>query len=167
MNTKNWIARATAVLGAAVMSGCYTYVPVERPAPGSTVRIEVPVRSAVTGGRDQEDVASMEGTLISAGDSIVMEVSQLKEIGNFRQIKSLDTLRVARSDVSGIATRSFSKPKTVALTAIIAGATTVLAVAALGLGGGSQGSGKPGGGTTTGQIRVKPIFSAILHAISH
>lgn len=166
MRKTNWFARATLVLGAALMSGCYTYVPVERPTPGETVRIEVPVRSAVAGGRDREDTASMEGKLVSAGDSIVLEVASTTAIGNFRQVKSLDTLRVARADVSSVATRNFSKPKTIGLTAVIVGATAALAVAALDLGGGSDGSGKPGGGTTTGAIRVGPILLKLVHAIA-
>ena len=154
-----------AVIGAAAMSGgCYSYVPVEHPSPGTTVRIEVPVRSAVSGGRRTQETMSMEGMLLSAGDSLVLEMSSLRELGAFREIRSVDTLRVARSDLSGVSTRNFSKPKTIGLTVFIAGATTVLAVAALGLGGGSGGGDSPNGGTNTSSIRVIPIFSALLNA---
>ncbi len=76
----------------------------------------------------------------------------------------MDTLRVARADLVGVSTRSFSKPKTIALTAVIAGATIGLAVAALGVGGGSQGGGRPNPGTGS-SIVVKPILSALLHAL--
>ena len=152
------------VLGAAALSGCYSYVPVERPTPGSVVRIEVPVRSAVVGTTRQEETASMEGTVLTAGDSLVLQIESLRELGNFRQIRSVDTLRVARADLVGVSTRSFSKPKTIALTAVIAGATIGLAVAALGVGGGSQGGGRPNPGTGS-SIVVKPILSALLHAL--
>lgn len=148
-----------------MMSGCYTYVPVERPTLGTTVRIEVPVRSAVTGMRDPSEVASMEGTLVSAGDSLVVEISSLKTIGNFREIRSLDTLRIARSDAQRVSVRNFSKPKTLGLAAVITAGTTALAIAAIGLGGGSAGTDGPPGGSTTGAIRVNPIFSLILQAI--
>ena len=47
MRPSRTITRILAVVGAAFMSGCYSYVPVERPSPGSIVRIQVPVRTAV------------------------------------------------------------------------------------------------------------------------
>ena len=158
------VGKLAVVVGAALMSGCYSYVPVERPTPGSVVRIEVPVRSTVAGTRQEEEVARMEGTVVSAGDSIVLRMESLQEIGNFRRIRSVDTLRVARADLSGISTRSFSKPKTIGLTVLITGAVVGLAAAALGVGGGSQGGGPPDPGTGS-SIVVKPIFSALLHAL--
>jgi hypothetical protein len=158
------VGKVVMVLGAAIMSGCYSYVPVERPTPGTVVRIDVPVRSAVTGSRQQPETAALEGTVVSAGDSIVLAMSSTQEIGNFRQIRSADTVRVARADLAGISERSFSKPKTIALTTVITGATVGLALVALGVGGGSQGSGPPGNGPGAAII-VKPIFSALLHAL--
>jgi hypothetical protein len=152
------------VVGAAMMSGCYSYVPVERPTPGTVVRVDVPVRSAMAGRAIEEDVASMEGRLLSAGDSIVLEMASMRELGNFRQIRSVDTLRVARADLVGVSTREFSKPKTVVLTAVLLGATIGLAVAALDVAGGSQG-GKNGNGNPTTSIVVKPVFSALMRAL--
>ena len=156
-------ARLAAVLGAALLSGCYSYVPVERPTPGSVVRIEIPVRSPVAG-TYQTETAAMEGTVLSAGDSIVLETSSTQAIGNFREIRSVDTVRVARAQLAGISERGFSKPKTIALTVVITGATVGLALAALGLAGGSQGNGPPDPGTGS-SIVVKPILSALLHAL--
>jgi hypothetical protein len=158
------VGKLAALVGAAIMSGCYSYVPVERPTPGSVVRIEVPVRSAVVGTTQREETASMEGTVLTAGDSLVLQIESLRELGNFRQIRSVDTLRVARADLIGVSTRSFSKPKTIGLTAVIAGATIGLAVAALGVGGGSQGGGPPDPGTGS-SIIVGPILSALIHAL--
>lgn len=165
MSLQRWTTKIAAVVGAAMMSGCYNYVPVERPTPGSTVRIEVPVRSAVTGSREPSEVAAMDGTLVSAGDSLVLEISSLKTIGNFREIRSLDTLRLARSDISTIRLREFSKPKTVGLAVIVAGGVTALTIAALGLSGGSSGNNGPPGGSTTGALVVNPIFSGLLNLI--
>lgn len=156
--------KVAVVIGAAAMSGCYTYVPVQHPAPGSTVRIEVPVRSSVAG-RTTEESAAMEGIVLSAGDTLVMEMSTRRELGAYRELTAIDTIRLATADLNGMATRNFSKPKTLGLTAVIAGGVTVLAVAALGLGGGSGGGSGPGGGTTTGSVRVIPIFSSLLHAL--
>lgn len=155
-----------AVLGAAVMSGCYTYVPVERPSPGATVRVQVPVRSAVSNPNRPPELLSMEGTVLAAADSIVLEVANRREIGAFREIRTVDTLRVAGADLAGVDERVFSRPKTVGLTAAVAGITAVLVFAALDLGGGSGGDdGSGNGGTTTSSIAVRPIFSALLGAL--
>lgn len=153
------------VVGAALMSGCYSYVPVERPTPGSVVRVELPVYSTVAGTRREEDVAEMEGTVVTAAtDSLVLRVESLSQIGNFREIRSVDTLRVARADLSALSEKTFSKPKTIGLTVLIGAAVVGLAVAALDVGGGSQGGTDPPDGTTT-SIRVKPVLSALLHAL--
>lgn len=165
MPTSRTIGTLACVLGAAIMSGCYTYVPVERPAPGSVVRIDIPVRSAVTGTRrDEEDIESLEGTVLTAGDSLVLQMESTRDIGNFREIHSVDTVRVAVADLAGVSTRTFSSGKTIGLTAVIVGGVVALAVAALDVGGGSQGGGPPGPGTGS-SIVVKPIFSMLLRAL--
>lgn len=161
MGRRRWATRVAAVVVVATMSGCYSYVRVESPTPGSTVRIDVPVRSAISGRPDPSEVVSMEGLLVSSGDSLAIEISSLKTIGNFREIRSVDTLRIARSDVGAVSIRNFSKPKTLGLAAVVIAGSTLLAVKVFGLSGGSSGGGSPGGGQTTGAMRVKPILSAL------
>jgi hypothetical protein len=164
MRSSRTITRALAVVGAALMSGCYSYVPVERPSPGSIVRIQVPVHSAV-GNRNQEpETMSMEGTVLTAGDSLVLQVESRRELGAYRELKQVDTVRVAPKDLAGVDLRVFSKPKTFLLTAGIIGVTVALAAVALDLGGGSGGGGPPDGGTTSA-IMVKPILSGLLRAL--
>jgi len=155
------------LLGASFMSGCFTYVPVDRPSPGSTVRIHVPVRSAIARPNQAPEFISMEGMVISAADSVILEVSSRREIGAFREIRSVDTLRVARADLSAVDTRVFSLGKSIGLGIAIAGVTAVLAAVAFGLEGGSSGNDGSGNGNTTGSsIRINPTFSALLDALS-
>ncbi len=146
MRPSRTISRLLAALGAAAMSGCYSYVPVERPAPGSVVRIQVPVRAAVdrcqTG---SPRPMSMEGTVLASADSLVLQVESRRELGAYRELKQVDTVRVAPRDLAGVDLRVFSKPKTILLTAGIVGVTAALAAVALDLGGGSQGKHSAGG----------------------
>lgn len=167
MNLLRSLRGFSAVVGAAVLSGCYSYVPVEHPSPGSTVRIQVPLRSAVSRPNQPDEIVSLEGVVVTAADSIVLEVQNRREFGAFREIRTVDTLRVAQADLTAIDTRIFSRGKTLGLTAAIVGVTGILAATAFGLGGGSGGDDGPGNGngTTTGSLVVNPIFSALLRAV--
>lgn len=148
------------------MSGCYTYVPVEQPAPGSTVRIQVPVRSAISRPNQAPESISMEGLVLSAADSVVLEVSSRREIGAFREILRVDTLRVARADLSAVHSRVFSRGKSIGLGVAIVSGTAALAALAFGLRGGSSGDDGDGNGNpTTSSIRINPILSAVLGAL--
>jgi hypothetical protein len=164
MKTLRPARRVLAIVGAALMSGCYSYVPVERPTPGSTVRIQVPMRSAATGTNQRPEFIGLEGTLLGVSDSLVLRVENRREIGAFREIKQVDTVRVARADLVGVDLRVFSKPKTIGLTAVVLGATAGLAMVALDLGGGSAGDDGGNGGPQNSLI-LKPVFKALLHAL--
>lgn len=147
---------ALASLGA-FLAGCYNYVPVERPSPGTTVRIEVPLRSAVSDPNAAPETLEVEGTLLSAGDSLVLVTETRREMGTFRVLTQTDTFRVARSGILGVREQVFSKPKTFGLTALVLAGATGIALAALESAVGQSGSGRPGDPTTQGGIRVSPF----------
>lgn len=157
---------AFGLLGAAFMSGCYAYIPVDEPAPGSIVRIQVPVRSAISRPNQAPESISMEGLVLSATDSVVLEVASRRELGAFREIRRVDTLRVARADLSAVHSRVFSRGRSVGLGVAIVSATATLAAVAFGLRGGSSGDDGDGNGNpTASSIRINPIFSAVLQAL--
>lgn len=147
---------ALASLGA-FLAGCYNFVPVERPSPGTTVRIEVPLRSAVSDPNRAPETLEVEGTLLSAGDSIVMVTETRRELGTFRVLMETDTLRVARSGILGVEEQVFSRRKTFGLTALVLAGATGVVLAALEAAVGERGSGRPGDPTTQGGIRVSPL----------
>lgn len=151
--------------------GCYSYIPVERPAPGSVVRIQVPVRQTVIRSNQRPDVMSLEGTLLSGAassgaDSLALEVSSTGQVGPFRELTQVDTVRLASDDVAAMDLRVFSKPKTLGLTAVILGGTVALALAALNQEEGSGGN-EPGGNGTTSSIVFTPMLKALRHVFGH
>jgi hypothetical protein len=144
MRPSNAVSRLLVIAGAAAMAGCYSYVPVERPAPGSVVRIQVPMRQAVIRPNQRPELVSLEGTVLSGAgssgaDSLVLEISSTGQQGPFRELTQVDTVRLA-SD----------------------------ALSALNQEGGSAGSELPGNGTSTStSIVVTPIFKVLRHALGH
>jgi len=141
----------------AFLTGCYSYVPVERPSPGSTARVLVPLRAGVEGSTVNDRTIAFEGHVLSSGDSIVMETSNRRELGTFRVLTSVDTVRVAHSGILGVEERVFSKPKTVILTAVVTAGAAGMVMAALKAAGGQRGEGRPGDGSVPTAIRVPPL----------
>lgn len=148
-------------LAGVLAAGCYTYVPVARPAPGTSVRIHVPVRSSADRpGRGVRPV-SLEGRVVALSDTLVLETKSRREVGAFRQVVELDTLRVALGELSGIEERVLSKPRTYAFTAAVVGGATLLAVKALEVAGGGGGEG-PGDEPPRGTVVFHQIVTAVL-----
>ncbi len=143
--------RAVAALVFLALSGCYTYRAVETPSPGTIVRVEVPLQSAVADPNEAPEMASVEGTVVAAGDTIVLATKVRREIGAYREVVRDDTLRVALQDASRVEVREFSRSKSALLSGAILGGVVVLALAALGIEGGDagDGSGDDGGRTFT------------------
>ncbi|MFQ5536713.1 MAG: hypothetical protein ACE5GJ_04605 [Gemmatimonadota bacterium] len=150
------------VLGAFLLGGCYTYVPVERPAPGVPVRVRVEVSSGIVNPNRAQETTAVEGRIVSAGDTLALEVVSRQEYGAFREVTRQDTVRIARSRVASLEQRTFSKGRSVALGVTLAAGTTVLAMAALGLGGDQQGSDPGDGGGPVGSVIAGAILSGIL-----
>jgi len=148
--------------GAALLSGCYSYTPVEHVSPGTTVRIHVPVTAAAVGTRSREpQTVSFEGLVLSAADSLVLETKSRREIGAFQEVFELDTLRVATTRLAGIEERRFSKPRTYAFTALVTAGAAGLVVAAVNAAGGFGGDGPPGNGTVQSAIPLNPVIASI------
>ena len=154
---------ALAALGAALLSGCYSYVPVERPSPGTTVRVHVPVTSAAVGNRSRApETVSLEGLVLSSADSLILETKSRREVGAFREMLEVDTLRVATAGLVGVEERRFSKPKTYAFTAVVTAGTAGLVVAALKAAGVFGGDGPPGNGSVVqGALPLGPVISSL------
>ena len=137
--------RAVLALGCSVLSGCHTYVPVESPVPGSVARVRVPVRSALADPSLPPDTASVEGIVIEADDTVVLEVRTRRVIGIFDEFLHESTYRVSRDELAAIELREFSPRRSATLATAVLGGAAFLAFSAFG---GEAGSGgrKPGNG---------------------
>ena len=140
--------------------GCHTYMPVQQPTPGTTVRVKVPLTSAVQGPNQAPETVSIEGTLIEFGDTVEVEVRDRQVYGAFREVTRLDTLRIEASGITGLDERSFSTGRSVVLGLAIGGAAVGFALTALGFeGGGSNPTPGPDGPQPS--LLLSPIARAI------
>ena len=94
--------RAAAAFAFLALSGCYIYRPVATPSPGAVARVEVPVQSAVADPNEPPETASVEGTVVEVGDSIVLATKIRRDIGAYREVVRDDTLRIALDVVAAI-----------------------------------------------------------------
>ena len=129
----SFVRTLVAVVGAAALGGCHTYRPVTAPTPGSTVRVHVPVTSALS---RAAETAAVEGVLVSMSDTITLATQTRREFGAFRELIQVDTLRLATSQASFLEVREFSKPRSVLLGVVITGGAAYLALMGFGGGGG-------------------------------
>ena len=153
------LARSAAFLvGTYFLAGCHSYHQVETPTPGTTVRVRVPVRSAVADRNVPVGTsASIEGEVVSSGDTVVLAVRRRTEYGAFREIIRHDTISLVPEEVIAFEQREFSRDRSVVLGVGLALAATGLAATAFGIGGGQQGD-VPGDGTATpGGISLIPL----------
>ena len=128
------VARSILVVALLAVGACSTYVPVSNPTPGSTVRVRVPVTSALDGGAPGS--ATIEGDVISSGDTLVLGVTNRQEFGAYREVVLFDTLRLAPDQIMTVEEASFSTGRTAVLTvAIVAGAVGLALTAFSGSGG--------------------------------
>lgn len=142
-----------------VPSGCHTYIPVQRPSPGTTVRAAVPVTSVVANPNRPLEVVSVEGSVLDTpGDSVILAVRNRRELGQFRVVLDVDTIRLARGDLVALEEQTLSRSRTVAFTAMVTAGAAGLALAAYRAGGGQGGDGGPGNGQVPAAIRVPPVI---------
>ena len=159
-------APALALLALLGTGGCYSYTPVQTPAPGTVVRVHVPLTSAVSNPNRPPETVDVEGTVISAGDTLVLATETRRELGTFRVLTDSDTLRMAVTGLAGMEERSFSSAKTYGLSALVVAGAAGLILAAIDAGGGSRGDSGPGGPNTSGAIKLPPlIFKHLLWGI--
>lgn len=141
---------ARLVLATVACTACHTYRPVETAPPGATVRAHVPVISALSA---QERSEAVEGRVVLAEDSLVLETTSVRTYGAFREVVLTDTLRLARAELVGLELRSFSTGRSIALgTALALGAGGAI-LAAWKYGGGGK---EPGGGGGGGELPFAP-----------
>ena len=142
---------AAAVFGALALSGCHTYLPIESPAPGSVARVHVPVQSAVSNPNAPPPTVSVEGTVLSAGDTIVLEVQSRQYFGALQEVVQENVYRVARDEVVTIELREFSTRRSVVLGGAVLVGVVGLALAAFGgeFGQGGNGPDENGGRSFT------------------
>lgn len=125
------------------MTACHTYTPVTTPAPGSTVRVEIPVRSAVDDPNAPTPTRSVEGRVVSAGDTLVLATQDRYEYGAYREIMRYDTLRLGPEQHTSVEVREFSNRRSVVLGVALTGIVVGAALFALGNTFGSEGEGLP------------------------
>jgi hypothetical protein len=165
---RNFFARtALVVLAGAWLSGCYTYRPVETAPVGTPVRVHIPVSSSVDIPGRQSETVAVEGSVLALGDSVVVATETRRQLGAYRDIVQLDTLRLGAAQVTRIEVKEFSKGRSIALGLVIAAAVGGAAAVAFGVGGGSTGTGPPDGGGPQGAVVITPsILSGLIGALS-
>lgn len=143
--------RVVALVGAFALSGCFTYVPVETAPAGTTVRARLPVERSVEGTRAvAPELVNVEGEVVSFGDTLVLATESTQMIGNFREIRTADTLRVSVDRIAVVEERVFSTSRTVGLTALVTAAAVGIALAVVSAAGGGGDGGDGNGGGQTG-----------------
>ena len=157
MRVPSALDRMVALVGAFVLSGCYTYVPVQSPPPGTEVRVRIPVQSPVEGSNVVSDMLAVEGAVVSAGDTLVLATESTQTFGNFREVRTLDTLRVSRTRLASLEQKTFSRGRTIGFSALVLAGTAALVLAVAGTVGGSDGDGGGGGGGVGAAVTVGGI----------
>ncbi|MDE0082236.1 MAG: hypothetical protein OXT72_06275 [Gammaproteobacteria bacterium] len=151
MNILRGLRGAAAAAGALLLCGCHAYLPVESPAPGTVARVHVPLRSAVANPNVPPPTVSVEGTVLSAGDTIVLEVRTRQYFGALQELVQENVYRVARDEVVAIELREFSGRRSAVLGGALLVGVAGLAVLAFGgeFGQGGEGPDNNGGRSFT------------------
>jgi len=121
---------ATVLVVSSILAGCYTYAPVQSPMVGSTVRVHVPVQSAVADRNAAPRTETVEGVVLGAGDTLALATETRREIGAYRELIQFDTLRLGMDQTSLVEAREFSTARSIGLGAAIAVVAGVAAVVA-------------------------------------
>lgn len=166
MSRLRTVRRVLMMVGALVAAGCYTYVPVDDPTPGTTVRVRVPVTSAVTRPGMRDESFTVEGKVISHSDSLVLATETRTHLGAYRELRSVDTLRMDPAKLASIDEKVYSQGRTIALTAGIVGGAVGVALGINSVAGGGEGGGPPDDGTNPStSIVLNPVVSALLKLV--
>jgi predicted component of type VI protein secretion system len=123
------------ILLAVFLGACQTYTPVTNPVPGSTVRVRVPVTSAVANPNAAPQTLAVEGTVVESGDTLVLATTNRQEYGAYREIVQFDTVRLAPDQQYSVEVVEFSVRKSIVLGLVLTGAAALAASAAFGVGG--------------------------------
>lgn len=99
-------------------AGCHAFIESPRVAPGETARVTLNVMRPMDDGTERPIrmegvvVASSLGEVGSASSFIALEQSATSPIGNFRDISTVDTLRISGTDIRRLERRQLSWVKT-------------------------------------------------------
>lgn len=145
-----WVQVVALGLGAFLLAGCYRYIPVETPAPGTVARVRVPVQSAVADPNAPPETVAVEGDVLASGDTLVLATRLTREISPFQQYVRFDTFRVASAELASVERKEFSTARSVGLGVAVAGGAALMAIAALGIQGDDAGDGNGDGDGTSG-----------------
>lgn len=148
-------------VGVVWLAGCHTYMTVDEPTPGTTVRVSVPVSSALNARNSSPQTAAVEGRLVSAGDTLVLAVENRQSYGAYREVVLFDTLRLASTQASAVEVREFSTGRTIVLGTAIAAVATGAAAMAFGWGGSSEENPPEGGGPVTSIVVSPSLISSL------
>ena len=165
MNGFDSIRLGVLALGTLFLSGCHTYRVVDSASPGSTVRVSVPVRSALAGRNAPMGIESVEGRLLQDGDTLALATETRRTLGAYRDIVQLDTLRLARDQVTGLEVRELSTTRSVVLGVVIAAGAAAAGVLAYSAAGGGS-TNNNGGGEPPAFEMSTSVFGTLLSLFS-
>ena len=143
-----------------LLGGCHTYRAVDTPQLGSTVRVRVPVTSALDDPNAAPASVAIEGEVLQVGDTLVLATRTRQEFGAFREVILLDTLRLGPGQTSSIELKEFSGTRSVLLGVGLAAGAAGLALATFSGGGGGGIENGPGPPVTAIVVN-RSILSAI------
>jgi hypothetical protein len=142
----------TVALAVQLLTGCYTYAPVD-------VSLGVPTQREVAvditdrgrfelGGAIGQSPARIEGRLLAASDTtLTLAVSNVQALGGATTPWAGEPVTVRRTGVAGVRQRKLSASRTALLVGAIAGAVALVFTAGLAIaGGGDDAGGDTGGG---------------------
>ncbi|MDH5759943.1 MAG: hypothetical protein OEZ65_10170 [Gemmatimonadota bacterium] len=151
-------------LTAVVASGCYRYVPVDHPAPGTPVRIHVPVVTGVSGTNRLPESTAFDGVVVDFSDSLRLETKATRDYGAYRQITLLDTLVANPADLLAIEEKVLDRRKSTFMGVAVAGGVVGLFTIFTDITGGSTPPGGGGGGPGAA-IVLSTVPSTILRIL--
>ena len=117
IRTVRWVP--VLMLAGTVLSGCYNYRVVETPSIGSIDRVRVPVTSALDRPNAASRSASLEGQVVSAGETLLLATKSTRTYGAYREVVQFDTISLSADEMSVIEVREFSSTKSVVLGVVI------------------------------------------------
>ena len=168
MTSRPAVRFTAACLCVALLSACYTYVPIESPAPQTPVRVTVPIVNVARDQNRTPETYRIEGVVVSSGDSLVLATQRRTETGAFREVVRVDTVRVETRSLLAIDEKVYSQPRSIGLGVLLAAGTAGLVAGLLSVTTGVGGDGPGNGGEpTANQLRIDPIFAAVLKLIGN
>lgn len=159
---RGWPAALAMVAVVTTTTACHTYTPVTTPPPpGSIVRVQVPVRSALDNPNAPTQSTSIEGRVVDNGDTLRLATTSRMAYGAYREITQYDTLSLAPDQALSVEVREFSRKRSIILGVVLTAAIGTAAIKAFNTGGGSS-PGPPDPPPPPPAIVSVPVVSSII-----